>query len=82
MPQATLTSKGQITIPKTVRDILKLDAGGKVDFLVLENGSVLLHPIAKTVDDIFGRLHHPLRKAVSIHEMDDGIRKKVRAQKT
>jgi AbrB family looped-hinge helix DNA binding protein len=82
MPLATLTSKGQITIPKTVRDILKLEVGGKVDFQVLEDGSVLLHPVTNTVDDIFGRLHHPLRKAVSINEMDEGIRRKVRAEKT
>jgi AbrB family looped-hinge helix DNA binding protein len=34
MPQATLTSKGQITIPKTIRDALRLDIGGKVEFLI------------------------------------------------
>lgn len=81
MPQATLTSKGQITIPKSVRDILKLNVGGKVDFFVLQDGRVLLHPIANTVDDIFGKLHHPGRKPTSITEMDEGIRRKIRAAK-
>lgn len=78
MPQATLTSKGQITIPKMVRDILKLDAGGKVDFLVLENGNVMLQPVASSVDDVFGRLYVAKRKAAAISEMDEGIRRKVR----
>lgn len=82
MPQATLTSKGQITIPKAVRDALKLDVGGKVEFLVLQDGDVLLHPVRKTVDDVFGRLHQPGRASVSVAEMDEGIRKKVRADKS
>jgi AbrB family looped-hinge helix DNA binding protein len=75
MPQATLTSKGQITIPKTIRDALRLDIGRKVEFLILKEGDVLLHPVTNSVDDIFGRLHDPRRKAVSINEMDDGIRR-------
>jgi antitoxin PrlF len=82
MPQATLTSKGQITIPKTVREALKLDVGGKVEFFVLEDGDVLLHPVTKAVDDVFGRLHQPGRPSVTVAEMDEGIRTKVRADKT
>ena len=81
MPQATLTSKGQITIPKMVRDALKLDVGGKVEFLVLQDGDVLLHPVAKGVDDIFGRLYKPGQGSVSFAEMDEGIRRKVRTDK-
>ena len=81
MPQATLTSKGQITIPKPIRDILKLNVGGKVDFSVSQDGRVTLKPVATTVDSIFGRLHHPGRKAVSIEGMDEGIRRRIRAGK-
>jgi len=81
MPQATLTSKGQITIPKPIRDILKLNVGGKVDFSVLQDGRVALHPVATTVDSIFGRLYHSRRKAISIEGMNEGIRKRIRAEK-
>ena len=81
MPQATLTSKGQITIPKMVRDILKLNVGGKVDFLVLENGNVMLHSVKSSVDDVFGKLYTARRKPVTITEMDEGIRRKVRGEK-
>jgi antitoxin PrlF len=81
MPQSTLTSKGQITIPKTVREALKLDIGGKIEFIILQDGDVLLHPITKAVDDVFGRLYQQRRASVSISEMDEGIRRKVRAVK-
>lgn len=82
MPQATLTSKGQITIPKAVRDIMKLSVGGKVEFFVTGDGDVLLRPVTKTVDDVFGRLHKPGQSARSLAEMDEGIRRKVRSAKS
>ncbi|MFA6108979.1 MAG: AbrB/MazE/SpoVT family DNA-binding domain-containing protein, partial [Candidatus Latescibacterota bacterium] len=42
MSQATLTTKGQVTIPKAVRDRLDLKAGDRVDFLVNEAGEAIL----------------------------------------
>jgi AbrB family looped-hinge helix DNA binding protein len=81
MPQAIVTSKGQITIPKIVRDALGLDVGAKVEFLVLQDGDALLHPVTKTVDNVFGILHQPGRKSISVAEMDESIRTKVRAKK-
>ncbi len=39
----TLTSKGQVTIPKTVRDALQLAPGSRVDFVVNREGEVVLH---------------------------------------
>ena len=81
MTQAMVTSKGQITIPKTVREALKLDVGAKVEFLVLQDGDALLHPVTKTADNVFGILHQPGRKSISVAEMDESIRTKVRAKK-
>ena len=78
MSTATLTSKGQVTIPKAVRDSLRLHAGDKVEFVVTESREALLRPITKKVDDVFGRLHMKGRKPVSIEKMDAGIRKKMR----
>ncbi len=40
----TLTSKGQVTIPKAIRDLLGLKAGCAVDFVVAEDGRVVLSP--------------------------------------
>jgi AbrB family looped-hinge helix DNA binding protein len=81
MMRATLTSKGQITIPKPIREALKLKVGGKVDFSVLQDGRVVLCPVATTVDGVFGSLHHSRRKSVSIEDMDEGIRKRIREKK-
>ena len=82
MATATLTSKGQVTIPKTVRDALQLREGDKVDFMLTENGEALLTPMTKKVkvDEIFGKLYKSDRKPVSVHQMKSGIRQKMRAR--
>ncbi len=38
----TVTSKGQVTIPKKVRDLLGIQAGSAVDFELTANGDVIL----------------------------------------
>lgn len=78
MALATLTNKGQVTIPKTVRDSLGLKTGDKVEFIITETGEALFRPVTRKVDDVFGRLHKPGRKPVSIEEMDAGIKEKMR----
>jgi antitoxin PrlF len=40
----TLTSKGQVTIPKRIRDAMNLQPGAAVDFSVNASGEVVLHP--------------------------------------
>ena len=44
MIQARLTAKGQVTIPKQIRDYLHLDNGSKIDFVIDENGDVKIIP--------------------------------------
>jgi AbrB family looped-hinge helix DNA binding protein len=39
----TLTSKGQVTIPKRIRDALGLKPGQRVEFSVGDNGTVVIH---------------------------------------
>ena len=77
MTLATLTTKGQVTIPRAVRDSLRLHAGDKVEFVITENREAVLRPINKKVDDVFGRLHATGRRPISIEKMDAGIRQKV-----
>jgi len=43
---ATVTSKGQVTIPKKVRDFLGIRAGSSVDFELTGTGDVLLRPVS------------------------------------
>ena len=54
--QTTLTSKGQATIPKGIRDHLNLKPGDKVEFVVSEKGEVLLKGRAHSLLDLFGAL--------------------------
>ena len=80
MAIAKLTSKGQVTIPKPVRDTLHLTTGDRLDFVIKKNGDVVIRPVTKNVDDVFGKLHKPGRKPVSITDMDAAIRKRVQAK--
>jgi antitoxin PrlF len=79
MQQATLTSKGQITIPKFIRDSLALHAGDKIEFVLTENNEVILKPVTKKVDEVYGRLFKAGRPAVDIAEIDALLKKKIRA---
>jgi AbrB family looped-hinge helix DNA binding protein len=79
MPSSTLTSKGQTTIPKEVRDHLKLQSGDQIDFLIRADGSVVLRPATIHVRELKGILHRKNMKPVSIDAMNEAIRKRFRA---
>ncbi len=74
MPLATLTTKGQLTIPKKVRESLRLQAGDKVEIIVTEKREAVMRPISKKVDDVFCKLHKKGRKPVSLEDIDNAIR--------
>ena len=74
MPSATLTSKGQLTLPKAIRDILRLAAGDRVDFIVKDDGAVVLRPATADVRELKGVLHRRGMKPLSIEEMNAVIR--------
>ncbi|MBL0700184.1 MAG: AbrB/MazE/SpoVT family DNA-binding domain-containing protein [Desulfosarcina sp.] len=78
MALATLTTKGQVTIPKIIRESLKLNTGDKIEIIITEKRDAIIRPVSKKVDDIFCRLHKPGRKAVSLEAMDDAIRNRIR----
>ena len=69
---ATVTSKGQITIPKEVRRRLHLKAGDKVEF-VFHNNSVEMLPLSGSVRELKGMVPRP-EKPVSLAEMERAIR--------
>ncbi len=70
MPTATLSSKGQVTIPKDVRDALRLDTGDRVLFLLREDGVVELRPQTVDLLDLVGILEPPNGRHVTIEEMN------------
>ena len=69
---ATLTAKGQITIPKSARDALKLNPGDRVEFVFGDNGRLFLLPVTKSVRSLKGMLPKPA-KPVSLETMDEAI---------
>ena len=79
MPLATVTSKGQLTIPKKVRESLNLHTGDRVEITVTGNMEAVLKPVSRNVDEMFGKLHKAGRKPVSIEAMDDAIRKRLQS---
>ncbi|AGA32445.1 transcriptional regulator, AbrB family [Thioalkalivibrio nitratireducens DSM 14787] len=82
MTTATLTSKGQITIPKEIREQLLLHAGDKLDFSLTEAGDVLLRPVTRRVDEVFGRLRKPGQPALTPAEMDVAIHQQMKKSAT
>ncbi len=78
MVTATLTSKGQVTIPKKVRDSLHLRCGDKIAFVMHGSAEALLKPVTKTVDQVFGKLHVPGRPARTVAEMNAAIARRMR----
>ncbi|NQT93290.1 MAG: AbrB/MazE/SpoVT family DNA-binding domain-containing protein, partial [Lentisphaerae bacterium] len=68
MVTATLTSKGQITIPKAVRDSLHLHTGDRVAFVVHGDSEATLKPVTKSVDEVFGKLHSPSQPCRTVDE--------------
>ena len=78
MSLATITTKGQVTIPKDVRESLKLHAGDKIEILVTENGEAIIRPVSKKVDEMFCKLHKSGRKAVSVDSMNNAIQERMK----
>jgi AbrB family looped-hinge helix DNA binding protein len=72
---AVLTSKGQTTIPKDVRDYLGLRPGDRIEFVLTEDKTVLLKPATRPVTDLKGFLPKP-PKPVTIEQMNAAIRKR------
>lgn len=69
--QSTMTSKGQVTVPKPVREKLLLRPGDKIDFR-LEDDGVHLVPVTASVTQLKGMVPKPA-SPVSLATMDEAI---------
>ncbi len=65
MAISTVTAKGQVTIPKKVREQLHLRAGDKLDFRIEADGTLRVYPIAKKASEVFGAFAAKASKAQS-----------------
>lgn len=73
---ATLTSKAQITLPKGIRELLKVEPGDKIDFAPQPDGRITVAKAARTSKASFaalrGLLPHP-KRAYSVEEMNKAV---------
>jgi antitoxin PrlF len=72
MSAATITSKGQLTLPKQVRDALGLQAGDRVDFVAALDGRYTLVPIKSSITHLKGCIPPP-KKSVTIDAMRHAV---------
>ena len=77
MPTATMTTKGQVTIPKEVREHLGIETGDRLSFVVQEDGTVIVQAITRHVRELGGLLQRPGPRPVSANEMDEGIARRM-----
>ncbi len=73
MVQARLTGKGQVTIPKQIREYLHLDTGSRIDFVIDENGDVKVIPLNVAAESLSGILHREGMATASIEDMEQAI---------
>nr|CAA6829554.1 MAG: AbrB family transcriptional regulator [uncultured Thiotrichaceae bacterium] len=75
---ATLTSKGQVTIPKQARNALNLDSGDRVEFIIDDDGRLFILPVTRSVKTLKGMLPKPA-SPVSLEDMDNAIAQAARS---
>jgi antitoxin PrlF len=69
MPVATVTSKGQVTVPKEIRDALHIRAGDRLQFTLREDGSLVVRVRNVDLRDLVGRLK--ARRRVTVEEIGE-----------
>jgi antitoxin PrlF len=72
MPTATLRSRGRLTIPKDVRERLRVNTGDQIDFVLTER-DVIVRGVSLDVRELKGLLKRPGRRAVSVEAMNAAI---------
>ena len=66
---ATLTSKGQTTIPKEIRDGLGMKRGDRITFTLMPDATVVMRVKSKSVTDLAGTLQKKGRKPVPVRQL-------------
>jgi len=77
MITGTISSKGQVTVPKKIREFLKVGTHDKIIFIPLEDGRVLMTTKQNPAEALFGMLkHRKLKKSISVEDMKKVVREK------
>lgn len=73
MAAATVTSKGQVTLPKAIRDALGVHAGDRVVFVRQTDGTIVVEAETLDVRRLQGQLRRFATRPISVDEMDEAI---------
>ncbi len=66
----TMTTKGQVTVPREIRDRLGLKSGDKMAFTMLSDGTVVMRPKTRRLADLAGSLTRPGQPKLTIDHMN------------
>jgi AbrB family looped-hinge helix DNA binding protein len=69
---ATITSKGQVTLPREVRAHLGVSAGDRLDFIRMEDGNYAIVPASRSVRSLRGVIPRPAQP-VALEDMEAAI---------
>ena len=72
MSRATITAKGQLTLPKDVRASMGVGPGDRVDFVRMEDGNFAVLPASQSVKRLKGLIGKPAKR-VSLKDMDRAV---------
>lgn len=76
MHLSILTSKGQTTIPKEIREFLRLEPNDKIVFIP-DGRRVFLIPITGTILDLKGVVKHPAKRPIDFLKLREDVKEKV-----
>jgi len=71
--KAIVSSKGQVVIPKTLREKLGIHAGNELLFKARPDGIIEIKPVERSIDMFFGRCKRSTKAPMSIKDMDKAI---------
>lgn len=76
----TVTDKGQLTVPKPIRERFGIQPGSKLDFEPMPDGTLRVRVLGRGAGNLFGLLHRSREKSRTLAEMDVGIAQAVSAR--
>lgn len=76
MPTSRLSTKGQLVVPKEIREFLGLEPGDRIDFIVEEDGRVSLRPALVDFRTLQGSLGDADVPSVTLEQMERAIRRR------
>lgn len=71
--RATVTSKGQVTIPKEIRESANIASGTELDFQILSDGIISIRPLTHSIKKLKGIAKKKGRRPLSLKAMKQAI---------